>query len=85
MATYVVRVHDDDQGYADEWIFGGFRTREAAEAFAEKVERRVKDDGVHASVDRVMPPRLRDLQENGWFDEPEPVGPNLYMNDHREG
>lgn len=83
MATYVVRVSDDEQGYADEWVFGTFRTRETAQAFADRVSRRIRSDGIRADVDRVMPPRLRFLAEAGWFDEPEPVLPNPYAHDGR--
>lgn len=42
MATYVVRVSDDEQGYADEWVFGTFRSRRTAEAFAARVNRHVQ-------------------------------------------
>lgn len=69
MATYVVRVCDDNEGYADETVMGGFRTREAAEEFADKVRRRIKTDEIGVNVNLVLPPRVGTLRAEGWFDE----------------
>lgn len=71
--AYVVRVSDDEQGFADEYVFGPFRNRQNAQRFADRVNRRIQaPDTIRAGVDYVMKPRLGELEVAGWFDAPEP-------------
>jgi hypothetical protein len=69
--AYIVRVTDEEQGYADERVMGGFRTLTAARAFADRVSARIQNpDQFSVYVNRVMPPRLGPLEDEGWFEDP---------------
>jgi len=68
MATYIVRVSDEEQGYADEWIVGGFRTRAKAEEFAARVEKRIINPDLGVHVNRVNEPRMEWLRSEGLFE-----------------
>lgn len=69
VSSYIVRLVDTDQGYADEEVYGAFRTLETAEAFAERVEQQIKNpDEIRVIVNRVQAPRIKDI-DAGWFEE----------------
>lgn len=72
-STWIVQVVDADDDTAGS-VYGPFARRDTAEAFAERVQSRVRRDDVSVFACPLRAPLLRHVREEGFFQTDEETG-----------